>query len=208
MEKDFYTRVIIFGCGGHARSITNIIRENDKDIEMLLVDENAKDNEIILGCRAERTYRLQENDAYIVAIGDNIKRKQLYDYLKNIQIGCCISVVSIYSHIGLGSRIGRGTFVAANAYIGPQAEIGDNVIVNTGSIVEHEVMIGNHTHIAPNATICGRTQIGNNVLCGAGSTIINNINVCDDVIIGAGSVIVDSIKEPGTYVGIPGKRIR
>lgn len=201
-------RVIIFGCGGHARSIINTLHENSKDLEILLVDENANDNEIILGCRVERAYELEEDDAYIIAIGDNAKRKQLYDYLQDNHIGCCISVVSESSHIGIDSQVGKGTFIAPNVYVGPQAGIGDNTVINTGSIIEHEAVIGKGTHIAPHTTICGRTKIGNNVFCGAGSIVIDKINICNDVIIGAGAVVTNDIMKPGTYVGVPAKRIR
>ena len=86
--------------------------------------------------------------------------------------------------------------------------MGNNTIVNTGSIIEHEVRIGDNSHIAPHATVCGRTEIGNNVFCGAGSVIINNVKVCDDVIIGAGAVVKEDIVEAGTYAGVPAVKIK
>lgn len=201
-------RIIVFGCGGHARSVINIILNTYRIKEIVLVDEGAQEGEVILGCNTEQKHELSEKEAFIVAIGENKKRKNLYLKLKERQKGYCISIVAPDSCIGVDTEIGQGTLVASKAYIGPSAKVGDNTIINTGSIVEHESIIGDHSHVAPHATICGRSKIGNNVFCGAGSIIIDKISVCDNVIIGAGAVVIEDIMEAGTYVGIPAKRIK
>lgn len=201
-------KIVIYGCGGHARSIINAIHELCDRIEIILVDSNAKPDEIILGCKAVSEYELSEADGYIIAVGDNKSRLKLYQKLNRDKKGKCISVISKHSSVGMEAVIGRGAFVAANTYIGPQAVIGDNTIINTGSVIEHETIIGNHTHIAPHATICGRVKIGDNVLCGAGSVVIDKISICDNTIIGAGAVVRENIVEAGTYVGVPARRVK
>ena len=52
-------KIILFGCGGHARSIVNTILTNEQDARVLLVDDNARENEIILGCKTEKNYQLR-----------------------------------------------------------------------------------------------------------------------------------------------------
>ena len=200
-------RIIIFGCGGHARSVANAIREIDDQTEILFVDNNVKENEIILGFRTEQGYDIEENDKYIIAVGDNMVRSRLYHKIRKAGRGCCISVISVRALIGKEADVGNGTFVAHNAYLGPQSKAGIDTIINTGSIIEHEAVIGNHTHIAPNVTVCGRSKIGNYVFCGAGSTIIDKVNICDGVTVGAGAVVVKDITEPGIYVGVPARKI-
>lgn len=200
--------VIVYGCGGHARSIINTIQELCDRMRIILVDSNAQPDEIIMGCKTEREHKLRKTDGYIIAIGDNKARSELYRKLDNLKTGNAVSVVSKYASVGMEAVIGRGVFVAANAYIGPQAEIGDNVIINTGSVVEHETKIGNNVHVAPHATICGRAKIGNSVLCGAGSVVIDNISICDNAIIGAGAVVKENITDAGLYVGVPARLVR
>ena len=200
-------KLVVYGCGGHARSIINAIHELCDRMKIILVDRNAKSDEIILGCKTVSEYELSEADGYIIAIGDNKARLELYQKLNCDKKGRCISVISKYSSVGMDTVIGKGVFVAANTYIGPQAVIGDNTIINTGSVIEHETKIGNHTHIAPHVTVCGRVTIGNNVLCGAGSIVIDNISICDNVVIGAGAVVRENIVEAGKYVGIPAKKM-
>lgn len=172
------------------------------------MDSGAKEKEIILGCRVEQRYEIDANTGYIIAIGNNQKRCDLYQQMKVKCKGYCISLIARRTYVGRRVKIGEGTFIASNAYIGPQAEIGNNTIINTGSIIEHEVRIGNHTHIAPNATICGRSTVGDNVLIGAGSIVIDGISVCSGAIIGAGTVVTTDIEQQGKYVGRPARRIK
>lgn len=199
--------IVVYGCGGHARSIVNTIHELCDSVEILLVDQNAKQGEMILGCKTVSEYELSETDCYIIAIGDNKTRSELYQKLNCDKKGRCISVISKHSCIGMDAVIGKGVFVGANAYIGPQAEIGNNTIINTGSIIEHEVKIGSHTHIAPHTTICGQAKVGNHVFCGAGTVVIDKISICDNAVIGAGAVVKENIADAGLYVGVPAKKV-
>lgn len=199
--------MVLFGCGGHSRSVISSFRESS-DEQIILVDEKACTNEIILGCKAVTTYNLSEDDKLFIAIGDNSKRRKIYEFLSDEQKEQLIIICSQTAIIREAVSIGKGTFVSGNVYIGPEVSIGKNTIINSAATIEHEVTIGSHSHIAPNTTICGRSKIGNDVFCGASSTIIDNIQICDFVVIGAGAVVTKDITEPGIYVGIPAKRIK
>lgn len=201
------SKIVIYGCGGQGRSVVNVLRERNEYAEIILVDANAQEDEVILGCQTSNNYRLKEKDKYIIAVGDNTKRDKLYNLLADAGMGECISIISSFSHIGLEVEIGKGSFVAPNAYVGPQVKIGENTIINTGSVIEHEVVIGKNAHMAPHTTVCGRTRIGDGVFCGAGSIIVDGITVCNNAIIGAGATVIEDIREMGTYVGVPARKL-
>ncbi|MBQ3163247.1 MAG: acetyltransferase [Lachnospiraceae bacterium] len=203
-----YDRIIVYGCGGHARSVLSTLMENGLSTNIVLVDENAKANEEILGCKVVKEIQPNNRDRMIVAIGDNRKRKELFSMLTKETLATPMNVISQYSLLRNDVSMGKGIFISGNSYIGPEVRIGDNSIINTASLIEHEVMIGNHSHIAPNSVVCGRTIIGDEVLIGAGSTIIDNIEICNRVVIGAGSTVIKNIMESGIYVGNPVRMIR
>jgi len=46
-----------------------------------------------------------------------------------------------------------------NAVVNPGAKIGKNCIINTGSIIEHDVIIEDHCHVAPGNIVNGGTLI-------------------------------------------------
>ena len=56
--------------------------------------------------------------------------------------------------------------------------------------------------------ISGNIILGSRVLIGTGAQILQGLTICDDTIVGAGAVVTKNITEPGTYVGIPARRIK
>lgn len=196
--------ITILGCGGHAKSVADIILKNDKSTKLLFVDENALPDERIWGFKvikpSENSYPIN-----FIAVGDNKKRETYFNSFDKKHL---INVISHNAYLGKCTNFGIGTMVGDFSKIGPEVEIGMNSIVNTAAIVEHETKIGNNCHIAPSACICGRVKIGNNVFVGAGATIIDKIEICSDVIIGAGTVVVKNITESGVYLGVPARRVK
>lgn len=197
-------KLTIFGCGGHSRSVADILIANQPKVSITFIDSNAAENEYIYGFPVKKDWLMDDTPVFI-AVGDNRKRKEKLDELGNITL---VSIVSSKSHIGYGADLGIGCFVGNYCHIGPSTQIGKNTILNNAAIIEHEVKIGEHCHIGPNATISGRSNIGDLVFIGAGSVVKDYITICDHVTIGAGSTVINNITEPGVYVGTPVKRIR
>lgn len=104
--------------------------------------------------------------------------------------------------------LGAGCFVAAQAVVAPSAQLGACVIVNHGAVVDHDVRIGDYTHIAPQAALGGGAHVGRGVLVGAGALVLPGLRLADGVVVGAGAVVRESILEPGTYAGVPARRVR
>lgn len=50
-------------------------------------------------------------------------------------------------------------------------------------------------------------RLGDNVVIGANTVVVGPVEICDNVVVGAMSLVNRSITEPGTYVGIPARRI-
>ena len=196
---------IILGCGGHARSVADILLYNKNQVNITFIDNNARENETIYNFPVLKNL---DNTIYnkniILGIGDNKIREKLYkEYKNNV-----ISLISKNTYFGYNVNIGNGTFIAEGVHLGPSVNIGIGCIINTKAVLDHEVTIGDFTHVSVNATLCGKVKIGNNVFVGAGTVIKDGISICDDVIIGAGAVVVKNVMEKGTYVGCPVKKIK
>ncbi len=194
----------LLGCGGHSRSVADVALSNDPSAALVFVDANAGIDEGLLGFRVVKDCP-GEVGAVICALGDNARRKALFETL---DISRLRSVISNRAYVSASARVGVGVFVAHQAHVGPLASIGDNCIINTGAIVEHEVQVAAHSHVGPNATVSGRCRIGEVVFVGVGATVKDYVNICSHVTIGAGATVVHDIVEPGTYVGTPARRIK
>jgi UDP-N-acetylbacillosamine N-acetyltransferase len=196
--------LVIYGCGGHARSVVDVVLANASYDSVCFVDDNAKEDETIFDIKVLRSWTGETTDHFI-AIGDNKLRK-----IKHLELdeNNLVSIISKTAHIGHRADIGKGVFIGNFCHIGPEAVIGKNSIINNGAVVEHEVRIGEHSHIGPNTTISGRCTIGELVFVGVGGTIKDYINICSNVTIGAGATVVNNITEPGVYVGTPARKIK
>lgn len=197
-------KVVILGCGGHARSVADVLLDLDADADIVFVDEHAADGERILGCAVQPSRDLSGH-ALVLAVGDNARRHALFARHRDQDI---ISVVSRRAYVSRFAVVGRGCFVGNHCHVGPEAVVGDDTIVNTAAIVEHETVIGVSCHVGPRAVVCGRCRIGDRVFLGAGSTVRDGVTIGPDIVIGAGGVVTADLPEPGIYVGCPARRIR
>ena len=116
-------------------------------------------------------------------------------------------VTSPTATVSENTNIGNGTAIFHRCVINTGASIGRHSIINTGAIIEHECNIGNNVFIGPGAIICGGAAIDDNTYIGAGTIVKPGMHICSGATIGAGAVVTHHINTPGTYVGIPAKKI-
>ncbi len=194
-------KLFIIGCGGHARSVADIVLDNEPDTEIVFVDSNAHPKETLFGFHVIKDLPKEAKNIF-VAIGDNSKRSEVMTGIEPT------TIISKRAYIGKDAIIEAGCLIANGVFIGSQSRIGKGSIVNTNAVIEHECNIGEYCHIAPNSSICGRCQISNNVFLGVGSAVKEKIKIGKNITIGAGGVVVKDLQEQGIYVGVPVKKIK
>lgn len=203
------TNISIIGAGGHTRSSINLLKSHFTNTQYKIFDDSfsINTNEYISDIHIVGKIRDIGPDTFVfLSIGDNIKRAKFFNIFQEQLIKQSIFHKS--ASIEENVKIGEANQFFANSYVNSYSIIGNNNIINTSSIIEHEVKIGDHNHISIGAKICGRVTIGNNCMIGAGAIIIDKITICDNVIIGSGAVVVEDIKQSGTYVGVPARKIK
>lgn len=196
-------RLVVFGCGGHARSVLDVVLFNKDFRKIVFVDECAEENEKILDFDVLKSREVGE-EAVFVALGDNKKRAELCQkYYKNL-----VSIISKNAYMGESIEVGKGVFVAHGAHIGVFSKIEDFALINTNASLDHGCLVQKASSVAPCATLCGKVSIGQNCLVGAGATIVEDKKIADNTIVGAGAVVVCDILQSGTYAGTPARRIK
>lgn len=103
--------------------------------------------------------------------------------------------------------MGIGSFIGANCILTTNIILGDHALLNRGNQIGHDCRIGDFFSMMPGSIVGGNVQIGNRVYMGSCSNIREGIRICDDVVIGMNAAVVRDITEPGTYVGVPAKKI-
>jgi len=199
--------VVIIGTGGHAKVIADIVLCSGDNLVGFLTSDCDKDTFLgkpILGIDTD--YIKYKDCYFVIAIGDQNVRERISNYMIDAKWYTAIHPSSVIS--AMNTSIGEGTVVMANVVINPYAQIGAHCIINSSATVEHDNVIEDFAHISVGTKLSGNVKIGKRTWVGIGTTVSNGITVCEDCMIGAGAVVVKDIEEPGTYVGVPVKKIK
>lgn len=116
-------------------------------------------------------------------------------------------VVAPSATVASSVSIGKGSAIFHKAVVNVGTVIGNHCIVNTGAVVEHGCAIGNNVFIGPGAVVCGGVTIGDNVYIGANAAVRPGVKICADAIIGIGAAVVKNVEQPGTYAGVPARKL-
>lgn len=207
--------IVIIGSGGFAREVTFLIEQiNQSNYRWNIlgyIDNQAKKSQGKYGIIADDEWLLNSPKEIYVAIG--IGNPQTIKYLsefflqnKNIKFPNLIHPNTIYEKDSL--ILGNGNIICANNIFTVDVKIGSFNIFNLSCTVGHDTIVGSNNVFNPNTNISGNVHIGNNCLFGTSSTVLQNTTINNNVTIGAAALINKDIKESGTYVGIPAKRIK
>ena len=202
-------KLIIIGASGHGKVVADIaIKMNKWQSIVFLDDDQAIKISIgleVIGKTADAFTYKDEAD-FFVAIGNNAVREKVQEKL--IEDGLnVVSLIHPSAVIGTYVEIGIGSVVMAGVVANSSTRIGKGCIINTSSSLDHDNVIEDYVHISPGVRTAGSVEIGKRTWVGIGSVISNNVNICSGCTVGAGAVVVKDITEPGTYVGVPVRRV-
>ena len=197
-------RLVIIGASGHGKVVADIARKTGYE-EICFLDDNENLTECggypVVGTSSK--WSRFDCDIF-VAIGNSKIRERMMEELADKLVPILIHPNAV---IGENVSIGLGTVVVAGAIINPGATIGKGCIINTGASVDHDCKIDDFVHVSVGAHIAGTVEVGKGTWVGAGAVISNNLNICGGCMIGAGAVVIKDIKELGTYICVPARKI-
>jgi sugar O-acyltransferase (sialic acid O-acetyltransferase NeuD family) len=202
-------KLIIIGASGHGKVVADIAIKMNMWQNIAFLDDDASIKTSmgleVIGKTADAFVYKDEAD-FFVAIGNNATRKKVQEKLEEEGMSV-VKLIHPSAVIGTDVEIGMGTAVMAGVVINSSSRIGNGCILNTNSSLDHDNVIENYVHISPGVRTAGSVSIGKGTWLGIGSIVSNNVNVCSGCKLGAGAVVVKDITEPGTYVGVPVRRV-
>lgn len=190
--------LVLYGAGGHARVIYDIILSNNMLLEYLVDDVPSGEFFHHLEVFTPKAELLKDKKL-IIAIGDGKAREKVACKIKDL---CNFETLIHYSaFVSRFSDLGEGTVVMPQACVNAEVKIGKHCIINTASVIEHDCLIEDYVHISPSVTLAGNITIKKRAQIGIGTRIIQGVTVGEDAIIGAGSVIIENVPAGATVVG-------
>ena len=207
-------KIVIVGAGGHGRVVLDIIRNNHQFEVAGFLDANPTlhqrktDGVEVLGdiSLVPRLSELGIGGA-LIAIGDNRIR---HDYVESFEKAGVSLVNAIHPSATVAdtARIGKNVVIASGANICAHVCIEDSVIINTGSIVDHESIIRAAAHICPGVRLAGHVTVKCRAFVGIGATLIQGVTIGEAAVVGAGAVVLKSVPAYATVVGVPARVVK
>lgn len=189
--------ILLIGCGGHARSLIELVESAGiwriRGLVGLPDQVNTRVlNYQVIGCDADLAALRKKCPSAVLAIGqlpDPTARQRLSRRLDKHGFVYPVlvsphAVVSRHARLGQGSTVGHGVIVNAATVVG------DHCILNSRALIEHDVQIGSYCHISTGAIINGGVRIGSGSFIGSGSILREGLELPDNTVIGAGKRIM------------------
>jgi acetyltransferase EpsM len=125
--------------------------------------------------------------------------------VERIAGGAWATVVHAAANVARDASLGEGTFVGVGASVGTGTTVGAHAIVNSGVVVEHDVIVGDFTHLAPGVVIGGGARIGADAFIGLGARVRDHVTIGDRVIVAMGAVVIGDVPAGATVAGVPAR---
>lgn len=189
--------LLLIGCGGHARSLIDLIEgSSDWSIHGLVGLPQQVGSLVlgypVIGSDAELPSLIEKCSSAVLAIGqlpDPAPRQRLAAQLERLGFEFPVLIspqatVSRHAQIGPGSTLAHGVIVNAGAVVG------NHCILNSRSLIEHDVHIGHYCHISTGVLVNGGVRVGSGSFIGSGSMIREGLDLPPLTVIGAGKRVM------------------
>ena len=147
--------LLILGAGGHGQVVKEIAEACGYDTVDFLDDKAPN----AIGKLNEAPYLVPNYDSVIIAIGNNVLRRDITEKLEQFEGIKVITLIHPTAYISRSAVIGKGTVVEPNAIVNAHSKIGEGCIISVGAIVDHDSSIGYFSHINAGAICMAGSKI-------------------------------------------------
>lgn len=189
--------LLLIGCGGHARSLIDVVENSGQWHVQGLVGLPIEKGEAVLGYPVlgsdqDLPWLRQQFSNAMLAIGQiglSTQRQRLAVELERLEFALPV-VISRHAHVSPHAHLGKGTSVAHGVIVNAGANVGAYCILNSCALIEHDVQIGDHCHVSTGALINGGVQVGSGSFIGSGAMLREGLKLPPGTVISAGNRVM------------------
>ena len=216
-QSSYLQPIAIFGAGGLGREVLMLLHQINNNIPKWQIlgfyddDPNAPAN-IMDFPHLGNLIDLQKNKkalAVVIAVGNPITKAQIRKKLELPHLTFPSLVhPSISNEVFQFNTIGEGAIICQGTILTTNIKLGQQVLLNLGCTIGHDVEIGNFCALMPQANISGTVVLEANVYIGANATVLPGVRIGENSIVGAGAVVTQHLPPHCTAVGVPARVIK
>ena len=205
--------VFIISAGGHAKVLLECLIAMGKNISAFIETDATK-----IGCKILNIDVISQDfflknyaaaDVLLVnglgSINVPLLRKKVFLFFKEREYSF-LNLIHPTAYVAKDIVLGEGSQVLAGSILQIGSAIQDNVIVNTGALIDHDCIIGHHSHIAPGATLSGGVSIDESCHIGCAATVVQGITIEKESLVAAGAVVIADLEKNSRVAGVPAKK--
>lgn len=189
--------LLLIGCGGHARSLVDVVESSDRWEVFGLVGlpEQIGQQVLgypILGSDHDLPFLRNKCSHAVLAVGQvglSSKRAHLAQELSRLNFSLPV-VTSSFAHISCHAQLGNGTTVGHGVIVNSGASVGEFCILNSNALIEHDAVIGNFCHVSTGVLVNGGVRIGDSSFVGSGAVLRDGLQLPSKTVISAGKRVM------------------
>jgi len=204
--------LLIIGSGGHAAVVRDCVDDSRFDVLGYLDDARPAGtrfgDETILGNLQDLPGLVARHpDATaIVAIGDNMTRLRVVGIAeRSVPELRWASVIHGSAIIAPTVEIGPGCVVVAGAIINCRSRLGRHVLINTGSVLDHDNHFGDFSSTGPRVATGGDVRVGNFTHIGIGASVSHGVRIGNHCVIGGMAFVHRPVDDNLVCFGVPAR---
>lgn len=201
------TALIIYGGGGHAKTLIDLVRTVGFYHLVGLVDDGLPVGAMVMDLPvlggAEVLPRLRTDGIGLAVnavggIGNVAIRVKVFDVIARSGLACPI-LIHPTAWVEPSVQLAAGVQVLAKSYISSASRIGFGTVVNAGVVISHDCEIGQVVNLSPGAMLAGGVVLEDYVQIGMATTINLNLRIGQRARVGNGATVKADVP-PGTVV--------
>jgi len=198
-------RILVYGAGGHGRSLVALIQELGTYEIAGFLDDGYELGEEVYGLKilggADQLHDLAGDGIRMAVngvggIGDLQIRLSVFDKLSKTGF-FCPRVIHPTAFIEESTALSDGVQVFPFAYVGTEVDVGFGTIINTGAIVSHNCQLGQYVNLSPGATLAGGVIVDEGALVGMRATVNLYVHIGRRARIGNGATVKADVPDGG-----------
>jgi acetyltransferase EpsM len=197
------TALVIYGGGGHAKSLIDLVRSCGLYRLVGVVDDRLPVGERVLGAAvlggAEILPRLSAGGVRLAVnavggIGNPSARARVFETL--LEAGfACPALVHPTAWVEPSAVLESGVQVLAQSYVSSDSRVGFGTVINAGVVVSHDCRLGRVVNLSPGAMLAGGVTLEDYVQVGMSATINLNLRVGRGARVGNGATVKADVPE-------------
>lgn len=210
MDETQPAAILIYGGGGHAKAVIDLLRLLGTYRLAGLIDDNLPAGEAVLGVPVvggvalladcyRRGIRLAVNA--VGGIGKPEVRVQVFERMAAAGF-TFPAIVHPKAFVESSATLAEGVQVFAMAYVGSDSHVGFGSVLNNGAILSHDCILGECVNLSPGATLAGGVKIDDHAQLGMRATVNLGLHVGAGARVGNGATVKQDVPAGGmVYAG-------